>query len=214
MMESMSHSTLFLDTNIYLGYALDKRFEKYHFQCCHILEKQGLSRHTCVTVKGELEKKLRERKKLYQTLLKHCLSGKQLKQFSIAKIAKNERNHTEDIIAQSHKDGKSDMEYVRSLDRLFYARVIDALVNKTTHPLVCASSDAYMKSDMATLGIHPPDDCILTDFFTWALPGNGSSFMTGDNKIYDMRTRITDIVERLIDVSHFAFEESYICKNY
>ena len=208
---------MFLDTNIYLGYALDRRFEKYYFQCCHVFNKAGLSRNTSITVRGELNKKLGERKRLYRDLLKHCLSGKQLKQFSIKKLDKNERNHAEDVIAQSHKDGKSDVEYVRSLDRMFFSRVNDALLKKTSQPLVSCSDDAYMKSDFGLMGIHAPDDCILADFFSWALLSKGSSFLTGDNKLHDSRSKILRNVQdrKMIDCSHLAIEHiSDAIRNY
>jgi len=204
----MNHKSLFLDTNIYLGYALDKRFEKYHFQCCHVFDKTTLPRHTSITVRGELHKKIKERKRFYGTLLKHCLSGKQLKQFNIGKLDKNERNHAEDVIAESHKEGKSDVEYVRSLDRLFFARVEEALLKRTAYPLVPCSNDAQMKTDFEILGLHHPDDSVLADFFSWAIPGKGSSFLTGDNKIHNSKTRIINTVEsrNLVSCSHLSID--------
>jgi len=189
----MNDQSLFLDTNIYIGYAYDNYYEKYHHECCHVFDKVRGPRHTSLSVKQELGKKKRNRAKLYDALLAHCLSGRQLREFDLKTLKGSELNHAGKLV-QAHKEGKKDIEYLRSLERLFTTRLYDAMYNRTEQPFVGYSADAYLKDDLQLLGMHTPDDSILADFFTWALPGIGSCFVTGDGAINDRKTEILSLV--------------------
>ena len=204
----MSVNTLFLDSNIFIGYALDAALERFHNECCHVFDKVSLPRHTSLTVRQELRKKDHDRKRLYADLMKHCLSGRQFKSFKIKDFGKSEQNHMEKVISDHHKGGKSDLEYLRLLEKRFFARLADCLYKKTTQPFIPYSEDGYMKSDFAIIGIHAPDDKVLADFFSWALPGKGSSFLTGDGKIHGMRSKIIKSVAegKMKDCSHLSID--------
>jgi hypothetical protein len=191
----MNAESLFLDTNVYIGYTLEGYFERFHSECCHIFDKVPNSRHTSLTVKQELDNRMNKRTKFFKTLLLHCLSGRQLKEFKIVGLKESEENLAEKIIAQAHKEGKADVEYVKGLQRMFFSRLLDALHNKTAKPFVPFSNDADMKDHFQfVVGIHPPDDSVLADFFSWALPGTGSCFITGDGLIDRKKEDILEYV--------------------
>ena len=204
----MSAHALFLDSNIFMGYALDATLERYHSECCHVFDKTGVPLHTSLTVKQELRNKTRVRKRLYANLIKHCLSGGQLKTFKIKGLNKSEQSHLVGIISSQHKGGKPDVEYLRLLEKRFFARLTECLHKKTTQPFIPYSQDGNMKSDFTLLGVHSPDDSVLADFFSWALPGNGSAFITGDNKIHGLRTSLIKSVAdgKMTDCSHLSID--------
>ncbi|MBN1677437.1 MAG: hypothetical protein JW880_02755, partial [Candidatus Thermoplasmatota archaeon] len=69
----MDDRPLFLDTNVYMSYAVDGHIEKFHSDCCIVFNAPN-SRHTSYTVKQELNKKMRNRRRLYSELLQHVKS--------------------------------------------------------------------------------------------------------------------------------------------
>lgn len=204
----MSANSLFLDSNIFMGYALDATLERYHSECCHVFDKTGRPIHTSLTVRQELRNKARVRRRLYADLMKHCLSGGQIKTFKIKDLNKSEQNHLIGIVSSQHKGGKPDVEYLRLLEKRFYARLTECLYKKTSQPFIPYSEDGNMKSDFGLLGLHSPDDSVLADFFSWALPGGGSAFVTADNGIHRLRSDILKSVaeSKMADCSHLSID--------
>ena len=184
----MDSRTLFLDTNVYLGYALDDRFEYFHPECC-IIFRSARARHTSDTVRNELRTKESDRTKLYSDFVKHIESGNPPEQFNCQGLKESDQNHVARIVELFTKKRLS-LEYFRLLGTELKEGILNGL-GKTNKPYVKQSGDDQMKSHFKqAVGIHPPDNTILTDFFDWAFPRSGSIFITGDGEIHKKKAPI------------------------
>jgi len=204
----MDTHSVFLDTNVYLGYAYNAPFEKHHSECCYVFDASHFHRYTSMTVNQELNKKKHDRKKLYKGTLKHCLSGRQLKEFKISDLGRSEANHFVKMIADAHKSDGSEVEYIRNLQRSFFTRLMGCLEKRTCQPLIPYSNDGDLKSFFALDGVHSPDERVLADFFTWAIDGNDCCLVTGDGRLYDLRMKVLKTVSERKgrNVSHLSIE--------
>jgi hypothetical protein len=190
----MDSRPLFLDTNVYLGYAFPETLEKYNPECSRLFEVAPNSRHTSKTVEIELQKKIRERNKLYRELLGHIVSGAPLDTFQPSSGKKSDQEHLEKLV-KGFKGGLYDIEFLRTLGATLKTGV-DSGLKKTSQPLVKASTNTDMNDDLLTIAsMHAPDNIILTDFFEWALiQSQGACFVTGDGGISDNKTAIFNCI--------------------
>lgn len=189
----MDSRPLFLDTNIYMGYALMEFLEDYHPECCQLIDSSPNMRHTSSTVKQELGDKIRNRNRLYREIFNHVSGGKPIETFRPSSSKKSDVNHYHKL-ADGYKKGLFDLEYIRGLGRVLKAG-IDAGLKKTDPVLIQPSQDAQMKDSFRLMDIHRPDDSILADFIDWAFPGSGACFITGDGDINDKKGKIMDYVK-------------------
>ena len=189
----MDSRPMFLDTNIYLGYALDARFEVFHDDCSLIF-KVNRDRHTCETVRTELRTKEKDRQNLYLDLLKHLDSHNPPDQFNFRRLKESDQNHAK-LVFELFSKSKLGLEYLRILGAELREGILSGL-KKTIKPYVKESTDGQMKQHFElNTGIHYPDNLILTDFFDWAFPRTGSIFVTGDGGIHQKRGLIIQHVE-------------------
>jgi len=201
--KEMDLRPLFFDTNVYMGYALDDRFEDFHPQCCDLFGAPN-SRHTSITVRDELDRKKHDRNRLYRELLDHLEGGKPIEEFQPSSSKKSDRNHWTRILS-AYKEGSIDLEYLRLLGTELSQGIMDGL-SKTNKELVRRSNDGQMKAHFEMIDIHRPDNSILADFFDWAIPGTGSCFITGDGNIHKKREEIFDYVRnwKNADCNHLS----------
>lgn len=184
----MDSKTLFLDTNVYLGYALDERFECFHPECS-VIFRSARDRHTSDTVRDELRTKEVDRRGIYNDLVKHIESGIPPEQFKCQGLKKSDRNHVERI-AELFAKKKLSLEYFRLLGTELKEGILSGLA-KTNKPYIKQSKDEQMKDHFKqVIGIHVPDNTILADFVDWAFARNGSIFVTGDGEIHQKRVPI------------------------
>lgn len=189
----MDSRPMFLDTNIYLGYALDKRFEVFHDDCSLVF-KVNRDRHTSETVRTELRTKEKDRQNLYLDLLKHLESHNPPDQFNFRGLKESDQNHAK-LIFELFSKNKLGLEYLRMLGAELREGILNGL-RKTMKPYVKESADSEMKKHFwEKTGVHPPDNSILTDFFDWAFPRTGSIFVTGDGGIHQKKGLIFQHVE-------------------
>lgn len=187
--------TIFLDTNVFMGYALDGRIEKFHPQCCTIFSAPNL-RYTSLTVKQELGTKQRDRKKLYREIVAHIASKKPSKDFHPSSGKRSDIQHGITIL-EAYDSNLMDLEFIRTLFVTLSQGIMDALLSKTHRDLVARSDDGDMKDHFQfVVGIHHPDDSILADFFDWALPKSDvCSFVTCDGTVDQKKVDILDYVK-------------------
>jgi len=197
----MDSRPLFLDTNVYLGYAFPETLEKYNPECSRLLEIAPNSRHTSRTVEIELQKKIRERNKLYRELLGHIISRAPLDTFQPSSWKESDQEHLKKLV-QGYKEGLYDLEFLRTLGATLKIGV-DSGIKKTSQPLIEASTNTDMKDDLRFIaGVHVPDNIILTDFFAWALTqSQGACFVTGDGGISDNKAAIFNCISYANDCS-------------
>jgi hypothetical protein len=189
----MDTRPLFLDTNVYMSYAINDQIEKFHSQCCTVFDAPN-SRHTSFTVKQELEKKIRNRRTLYREVLQHTISKKSPESFSPSSGNEADKAHGMKVL-QVYEKGSLDMEYLRTLHTLLERGILDALANRTTKPLVERSTDAVMKDDFRfIMDIHPPDNEVLADFVDWSMPTQGACFITCDGGIDKKKDKIKEYI--------------------
>lgn len=188
----MSSPTLFLDTNIYLGYALDARFEFFHLECRKVFNARR-DRHTSETVRDELRQKQHDRLTLYEDLVKHLEGQNPPAEFVCPILKESDQDHSIKVL-DLFRDGKLSLAYLRMLGTELKEGILAGL-KLTNKPLVKPSGDGAMKKHLETvIDIHYPDSLILTDFFEWAVPRDGSIFVTSDGEIHQKRGAILQYV--------------------
>jgi hypothetical protein len=201
----MGSPTLFLDTNIYLGYALDARFEFFHLECSKVFHARR-DRHTSETVRDELRQKQQDRLTLYGDLVKHLDSCKPPNQFVCSILKDSDQEHTTKVL-NLFRDAKLSLEYLRMLGTELKEGILAGL-KLTSKPLVKPGDNGSMMRHFETaIDIHYPDNMILTDFFEWAFPRDGSVFVTSDGGIHQNRGAILQHVRSCKgDCSHLSVQ--------
>ena len=185
----MDNRPLFLDTNVFIGYAVNGHIESFNSDCCIVFSAQN-SRHTSHTVRQELRKKIRDRRKLYSEILQHISAKRPPDDFAPSSGNRTDRTHgIKDL--QLFKKGLLDLEYIRTLHTQLEQGILDALATKTRKVLVDRSQDADMKDHFQfILGIHPPDNQVLADFTDWGMLTGGACFVTCDGGIDKKKDKI------------------------
>jgi hypothetical protein len=189
----MDDRPLFLDTNVYMSYAVDGLIEKFHSECCTVFNASN-SRHTSYTVRQELRKKMRGRRRLYLEILQHAKSKKPPMSFSPSSENKSDKAHGIKVL-EVYDKGLLDMEFLRTLHTLLEQGILDALTNKTHKTLIERSNDAVMKDDFEfIIGVHFPDNQILADFVDWSMPTAGACLITCDGTIDQKKDKIKEYI--------------------
>lgn len=190
----MDDRPLFLDTNVYMSYAINGNLERFHSECCTIFSAPN-PRHTSHTVKQELNKKKRNRRTLYRDVLQHALSKKPAESFSPSSGNEADKAHGIKVL-QVYNKGQMDMEFLRTLHAMLERGIMDALNIKTCQPLIERSPDAVMKDDLRfIMDIHPPDNEVLADFIDWGMPSSGACFITCDGGIDKKKDKIRSYIQ-------------------
>lgn len=179
----------FIDTNIYIAFSLNDELENSHGDCCYLFHESSFDVYSSLTVKQELNKILRRRKGLYRSLTKHLANRLPLEDFlSEFKITQNsDIVHMKKVI-KILRNKQDALGYLRWLDRNFELGIWDG--QNMTKEFIQRSNDGNCKSFFIGEGFHEPDNCIISDFIEWALPGDGCVFLTNDGGILSRKETI------------------------
>lgn len=189
----MSHHPLFLDSNIYLGYALDGYLEPFHEECQHVFAEMKNGRHTSETVEGELKRKTETRTSIYLAFVRYWEEKNSPFNFDVSEMSDSDADHMRKLL-KGIAAGSYSLEFVRGLGRLLIAGVRDAM-NRTDKPLIPRSRDPDLVDNLIMIAIHRSDAQVLSDFFSWGLTIQGAHFITGDGEITGNRAKIFEVIE-------------------
>jgi hypothetical protein len=184
---------LFLDSNVFIGYAIDSEYiEPHHSVCEYLFCTSNCRKYTSSTVEEELKKKIRDRNRLYSQLLAFIISN-DISQFNPPISNDNDILHIK-AIKQGAANGKFDLYYVRTLGALLTRGIHDGL-SRVDPPFVHRTSDEGMVDVLEAIGLHYPDSQIVADYCSWISARENGSLVTADRVIYESRVGIFEYLE-------------------
>lgn len=193
----MFDKDLFLDTNIFLGFATD--FEEDHERCKEIFNRD-FTRRTGSRVNGELNRvRSRRYRVIYNDLLDFLTSHLSIEKFTPSgNLSKNDERHLRDLLTRLEKiDPVSALNYLRIKIREIWDGVKHALT-LVIRPFI--KPYHYVACEVAIDGCinNMNDSRILSDALCWAEENQPLIFCTNDNKDYIAnRIRICRILARI-----------------
>jgi hypothetical protein len=188
-------SPVFLDSNVYLGYAMNTYLETFHNECCLIFDGLPNDRHTSDTVKREIKKKVRKRKEIYSEFLEFCNKRSDPSAFDLSKYNDNDASHMMKLILMVKTIDPNTLQYIRRLGTILEVGVQDGL-SKTKPPFIPVSENDELKILLSEgTGIHIEDARIIVDYLDWGLKIAGSHFISSDNEIHDKRVEVLRFLE-------------------
>jgi len=184
----------------------DAHLEPCHCFCSSLFNNCDCTKFSSKTVVDELDKKIRDRDKLYKKILKY-LSNNQLLDSFCPPLNDNDKRHLEKI-KSGYQSGSYDVAYIRSLGSLLFSGITDEL-NKIQQPLIDSHQDCALVAQIEAIGIHFPDSQIITDYFHWVYKRNVGYFISTDGMILqkNIRNEIMGIFiyEKYMDPSRKGF---------
>jgi len=180
----MMPETFFLDTNIFLGAALEPPVEP-NYDACRKVFVSSIKKRTSKTVLEELHNRLKKRKRLYSKMVIQVVSGKDLYDLEIDDLNKSDYEHFRDLVTAFNMKNQ-DLAFIRALERVVARRISEALDGLELPYIQKARNDQFQDALITRQGISPEDARIIDDFITWAMGNHANTwFLTMDRKILD-----------------------------
>jgi len=162
-----------------------------------------------VSVKAEVERRVRTRERLYSAILTHIQSGGRLRDFPAEAYSRHDADRARELLRQL-RGNDADLEYKRLLIIDLRARIRAAFQRLET-PLIERSGDAYFEDQLRLLvGLQRGDAGVASDYLHWASGRFApAAFLSGDAQLVDGLTRLpTEFLEQKFGNGYrnFSFE--------
>lgn len=183
----------FVDSCVFIGYATD--FETLHSACVTFFEEMDYEKYTSKSVEGELGRKLKKRKELYDDysqFLARGRKGEYIVSTSIY-INKNDSRHLKDLIIHlANIPAHKQLTFLRQFGKILKFRIDKAM--RFIKDVIPRNNDAYFKDILRAIIKNDYDSWILNDAIQWALSNSNIVFVTSDSEIYDNREELLRVV--------------------
>jgi len=199
----MTPPRLFLDSNLFLSYAID--FEPDHALSERLFH-EDYARYSGIRVKSELGKVKRRRRNLYEDLMRFY-NGNASGSFrpSLA-LLPNDRHHLAQLLKSLVPKNKVEvLTLLRRLGRLIDLGV-DHAFSLISSPLVSMSTDLACQKQIELCVANAVDAWLLTDALCWTEEDAPASFCTEDWS--DIVANRAEIYARICSIRAYAPTEN------
>ncbi len=194
---------------MFFSYVGPARLEPYHSQGVSCFDSPTNRRFSAVSVKAEVENRVRTRERLYSAILSHIQTGGRLRDFPAETYSRHDANRARELLRQL-RGNDADLEYMRLLIIDLRARIRAAFQRLET-PLIARSGDVYFEDQLRLLaGLQRGDAGVASDYLHWAAErGSPAAFLSGDAELVTGLTRLPrDFLEQKFGNGYrnFSFE--------
>lgn len=202
--EGITRLRLFLDTNLFLCYAID--FEQDHLKSKRLFH-GNYRRYTGIRVRMELNKIKKRRATLYKDLSQFYSQNIPSATFQPkVQLKKNDLVHLRQLLPRLKSLNRTNvLTYLRKIGRIIDAGIKHAL-SLVIHPLILPSSDLVCEKHIELCIGNANDARILVDALCWAESNSPAIFCTLDYS--DIIFNRTTICRKICQIRAYDFDEN------